>query len=65
VDTGLLSIEHVVGKRLAGHPCNAKAQYLIKWRGYPSSANTWEPAESVVDDATRDIAIVEYLLACV
>ncbi len=24
-----------------------KLQYLIKWKGYPESDNTWEPADNV------------------
>jgi hypothetical protein len=27
--------------------CNCALQYLIKWRGYPKSDNTWEPTDSV------------------
>ncbi len=27
------------------HQC--KLQYLIKWRGYPESDNTWEPVKNV------------------
>ncbi|KAF1756133.1 hypothetical protein GCK72_012586 [Caenorhabditis remanei] len=34
------SVEKVVNKRTA----NRGVEYLIKWRGYPSSENTWEPA---------------------
>jgi hypothetical protein len=26
---------------------NRKLQYLIKWRGYPESDNTWEPVKNV------------------
>src|SRR5712675_3147773 len=29
------------------HGCRCQLQYLIKWRGYPSSDNTWEVAEDV------------------
>jgi hypothetical protein len=29
------------------HGRHQKLQYLIKWRGYPESDNTWEPAEQV------------------
>jgi Chromo (CHRromatin Organisation MOdifier) domain len=31
-------------------------QYLVKWKGYPHSENTWEPASSLTkaQDAIRD-----------
>ena len=39
-------IERIVKKRkLKGH----KPEVLVKWRGYPDSANTWQPAENIKD----------------
>jgi Integrase core domain/Chromo (CHRromatin Organisation MOdifier) domain len=39
-------IEKIVKRRKRkGHP----PEVLIKWLGYPDSANTWEPATSVID----------------
>lgn len=39
-------IERIVSRRkLRGK----KAEVLVKWRGYPDSANTWEPAENIRD----------------
>ena len=32
-------IERIVEKRYR----NNRLEYLIKWRGYPNSENTWEP----------------------
>ena len=29
------------------HGRGRKLQYLIKWKGYPSADNTWEPVEQV------------------
>lgn len=28
---------------------NGKVQYLVKWANYPSSENTWEPEENIMD----------------
>jgi hypothetical protein len=36
------SVERIEGIRTR----NGKREYLVKWEGYPSSENTWEPAES-------------------
>ena len=36
------SVEKIIGKR-PGKP--EKLEYLIKWRGYGDSSNTWEPSE--------------------
>jgi hypothetical protein len=27
--------------------CTKQLQYLLKWKGYPESDNTWEPASQV------------------
>src|SRR6266852_5190148 len=37
-------------ERIVNHRCHGRArrlQYLIKWKGYPESDNTWEPAEQL------------------
>src|SRR6266403_74998 len=37
-------------KRIVAHPQFGRSkqlQYLIKWKGYPESDNTWEPADQV------------------
>ena len=35
-------IEYIVDKRYR----KDQVEYLIKWRGYPDSQNTWEPCKS-------------------
>lgn len=35
-----------------------KDQFLVKWRGYPTSDNTWEPRENI---ANANAALSEYL----
>lgn len=32
-------VQKVVGKRIH----NGNVEYLLKWTGYPSSENSWEP----------------------
>ena len=38
-------MENVLGHRYFGRKRNL--QYLIKWKGYPTADNTWEPVEQV------------------
>ncbi|KAI9577063.1 hypothetical protein GQX74_014991 [Glossina fuscipes] len=41
-ETGFV-VEKIVDKRITP---DGKVEYFIKWRGYPSSENTWEPEEN-------------------
>ncbi|KAF9613185.1 hypothetical protein IFM89_005956 [Coptis chinensis] len=44
LDDGFYEIEDVRRKRIR----KGKVQYLIKWRGWPEAANTWEPVENLL-----------------
>ena len=33
---------------------NGQVQYLVKWANYPSSENTWEPGENILDSRLLD-----------
>ena len=41
----LYEVEEIVGKKL----CKGKLKYHVKWVGYPSSQNTWEPLENLTN----------------
>ncbi|XP_018446134.1 chromo domain-containing protein LHP1-like [Raphanus sativus] len=43
LDEGFFEIEAIRRKRVR----KGKVQYLIKWRGWPETANTWEPKENL------------------
>ncbi|XP_031502602.1 chromo domain-containing protein LHP1-like isoform X1 [Nymphaea colorata] len=49
LDEGFYEIEDVRKKRTR----KGQVQYLIKWRGWPETANTWEPEENL--QSCRDI----------
>jgi hypothetical protein len=38
-------VEVICNHQYFGHSCTL--QYLVKWRGYPKSDNTWEPADNI------------------
>ena len=45
-DKTVFQIERIVKRRKRkGHP----PEVFVKWMGYPSSANTWEPASAILD----------------
>lgn len=39
----VFSVEKIVCKQVVG----GKTQYLLKWKGYDSDENTWEPEENL------------------
>lgn len=39
----VFSVEKIVSKQIVG----GKTQYLLKWKGYDSDENTWEPEENL------------------
>ncbi|XP_010558686.1 PREDICTED: chromo domain-containing protein LHP1-like [Tarenaya hassleriana] len=43
LDEGFFEIEAIRRKRVR----KGKLQYLVKWRGWPEAANTWEPLENL------------------
>ncbi|CAF2727801.1 unnamed protein product [Rotaria sp. Silwood2] len=48
-------IERIVDKRYR----NDRLEYLIKWRGYPDSQNTWEPSNNIEGEQESEL-LAEY-----
>ena len=46
-------VEDVIEMKFVKNGRNKKKFYLVKWAGYPSSANTWEPEENLNEEAKR------------
>lgn len=44
-DPHVFSVERIVRRRIR----NGRPEYLVKWVGYPDTANTWEPEEHLLD----------------
>ena len=42
--TGLYTVERIVGKRIRD---TKFVEYKVKWEGYPSCQNTWEPVKNL------------------
>ena len=40
-------VEDIIAERMAkNHKGNSEKQWLVQWRGFPASAQTWEPPEN-------------------
>ncbi len=50
-------IERIVEKRYR----NDRLEYLIKWRGYPDSQNTWEPCKLIQISYTKKKDFVYFI----
>ena len=48
-------IEKIVGRRTV----RGRFQYLVKWLGYDSTQNTWEPVQHLIDEGCEE-SIQEY-----
>jgi len=51
-------VEEILSERQDNH---GKPEYLVKWRGYPTSANTWEPAHNFINkNGARTLALINW-----
>jgi hypothetical protein len=44
-------IDRILEKKVTGKGTRQKTLYLVKWKGYPDSDNTWEPYTNLKDTA--------------
>ncbi|KAG0220983.1 hypothetical protein BGW42_008406 [Actinomortierella wolfii] len=50
-DGEVFDVERIVDHRQIE---NGEYEYFVKWKGYPSSANTWEPFDSFIETKCID-----------
>ena len=43
-------VEQILDHRTRGRSPNTRIEYLVKWKGYDDSNNTWEPAQNLTQD---------------
>jgi hypothetical protein len=56
---GSWNLEAVVGKRVLRRRGRRVVEYEVKWVGWPSSDNTWEPAGRLQRDQPAAVAAYE------
>ena len=49
----LFEVEDVLEMKIVKSGRSKHKHYLIKWKGYPASENSWEPEENLNDEAKR------------
>lgn len=47
-------VDHLVARRV--NASTGRPEYLVKWHGYPSSENTWEPYANLTTPAMQEMA---------
>ena len=48
-------VKKILESRIAGKGKTKRRQYLVKWKGYPSSNNTWEDMENIKKAEALDV----------
>ena len=56
-EEGVYTVQSIVSKR--GGRGGKKVEYLVRWKGYGSDDDTWEPIDSLAESAAEAIAAFE------
>ena len=52
--SGIYEVDHIINMRRRKRKGKGETEYLIKWRGYDDSENTWESDKNIPEQLIKN-----------